>query len=183
LQAYFHPGTKLMMILIALGSSISAAAAEPLVASDRLPQLFVAACLDGRVAFSPGEASPIGADRLPLDLRKTLGGSASSEVWRLSTAGRSYLYVLNYAAGGEHDTKICGLASEGMSLESATNAVDVRMNGYAGSEKLARLQWLMPKDGYVATVTRSGKFNVAQINWLSESGRARIARQVRHVEP
>ena len=172
-----------MMLAFVLGFSASAAASAPLIAGDRLADTFVAACLDGEALLSPGEMSAVGIGSLPSNLRKKLGKPASGEVWRLSTSGRSYLYVLNYAPGGKHDTKICGLASDEMSLDLARTAVDMRMNGYVGAEKLTELQWLMPRDGYVATVAREGAFNVAQINWLSEAGRAEIAREVDQIQP
>jgi len=174
-----------MAIVIALAAALGAstAAAAPVIGADRLPDMFVAACLDGTVAMSPGEASRIGVGELPADLRKKLGRPASGNAWRLSTADHSYLYVLNYPPGGPHDTRICGLASEDMRMDSAASAVDLRMNGYVGAEKLSGLQWLMPKDGYVATIARAGRFNVAQINWLSESGRAKIGRAVQQVSP
>jgi hypothetical protein len=41
----------------------------------------------------------------------------------------------------------------------------------------------MPKDGYVATVAKAGDYTVAQVNWLSDRGRARLLKQVRQVGP
>lgn len=169
------------MVIAIAALALSATTAPPTPANG-LPEIFVAACLDGKASLSPGEARAVTIDELPRGLRKRLGSPTSGQAWRLQ-AGRTYLYVLGYEGGRADDSKICGLASDTMSLDAAADAVEKRMTGYAGSERLQATQWLMPKDGYVATVTEAGDFNVAQINWLTERGRAELMKQVRHVTP
>lgn len=173
----------MVITIAAFVLSASAAPATPVMDTSQLPETFVAACLDGKATLSDGEAWAVGVDELPPELRRKLGKPASGQAWQLQTAGRAYLYVLTYDAGQADDAKICGLASETMSLKVAADAVEKRMTAYIGSERLEGMQWLMPKDGYVATVTKAGDFNVAQINWLSEIGRAALSRKVRHVTP
>lgn len=173
----------MVTVIAALVLSASAAPAPPVMDTSRLPETFVAACLDGRVTLSHGEARAVSVDELPQELRRKLGKPTSGQAWQLQTGGRTYLYLLNYDAAQADDAKICGLASETMSLNVAADAVEKRMTGYVGSERLDGMQWLMPSDGYVATVTKAGDFNVAQINWLSEIGRAALSRKVRHVKP
>lgn len=169
-------------MVIAIAALALSATAAPPAPVNGLSEIFVAACLDGKASLSPGEARAVAVDELPRDLRKRLGSPTSGQAWRLQD-GRTYLYVLEYQGGRADDSKICGLASDSMSLHTAADAVEKRMTGYPGAERLQAMQWLMPKDGYVATVTEAGDFNVAQINWLTERGRAALLKQVRHVTP
>lgn len=160
----------------------SLALAAPMAINAGLPQLFVAACLDGKATLPKGETRAVSIDDLPQDLRNQLGSPASAQVWRLNSPGRAYLYLLNYGPEAD-ETKICGVASDRMSLPAAADALEMRMAGYAGSERLEGMQWLMPQDGYVATLTKAGELRVLQINWLSEPARGALLKQVRRVTP
>lgn len=154
----------------------SAAAAMP---TGRLPEVFVAACLEGKVSLSAGEAGAVAFDELPSALRKRLGSPSSGQAWRLNSFGNSYLYVLNYPSRPGIDPKICGLASDRMTFNAAAEALEMRIFGQIYPERGEGLQWLMAQDGYIATATTAGEFNVVQINWLSEAGRAAIERNLR----
>lgn len=169
--------------LVALLGPAFAAPAAPITEAAGLPGVFVAACLDGRLTLPRGIASQLAFDELPAELRKQFKHPASSQVWQLARGQRTYLYVLNFVGGKTADPKICGLASETMTVAAAADALELRMAGYVGAERLPGMQWLMPKDGYVAAVTRQGEFTVAQINWLSERRRIQMMKEVRQVSP
>lgn len=158
------------------------ALAAPLASTANLPELFVAACLDGKASLPKGEARPVPIDELPRVLRDQLGNPASGQAWRLASTGQAYLYLLNYDPGAD-ETKICGVASDSMNVAAAADAVEMRMAGYAGAERLQGMQWLMPQDGYVTTLTRAGELRILQINWLSERARGELLKQVRRVTP
>ena len=163
-----------------LSASSAAAVAVP---DPGLPQLFVAACLDGNAAISADEAHKIPFDALPAELRARLDKPLSATAWQLQPQERAYLYVLEYLPGTSHDTKVCGLASDQMLLSSAVSAVDERITGASGFESAIGTQWLMPKAGYAVTAAKVDAFTVLQINWLSDSRRAALSKQVRQVSP
>jgi hypothetical protein len=168
-----------IMLALPLLSLSAAAPASP--SADQLAQIFVGACLDGQISLSGIEASRVST--LPPELQEKLGTPISANVWRLETGEPSFLYVLEFKPGGRHDTKICGLASPTMSVRAATDAVDQRATGSVGENGVQGTQWLMPKDGYVATVTKTGDYTVAQVNWLSDRVRASLLKQVGQVGP
>ena len=149
------------------------AAAVGAVEVSNLPGVFAATCLDGQAKLSSGDVTKIAFGDLPSSLRDQLGGPASGNVWRLNTSGNSYLYVLNYAPGRGTSPKICGLASDEMSIDSASELVDIRLTG-GTSPKARAMEWVRVEDGYVAVTTKAGKFSVAQVNWLSEQERAKV---------
>lgn len=172
----------MIIVIAALALSALSAPPKPLIDTNGLPAIFAAACLDGMASLSPGEARSISVDDLPPDLRERLGSPTSGQAWKLQT-GRTYLYLLSYEDRQSDESKICGLASDTMSLHAAADAVEKRVAGYVGSERLQAMQWLMPEESFVAIVTKAGDFNIAQINWLTERGRAALSKQVRHVTP
>jgi hypothetical protein len=157
-------------------------AADAAVATDvqaaNLPGVFEATCLDGQARLSAGDVTPISFDELPSDLRERLGLPASANIWRLNTPGRSYLYVLNYDAGPGISPKICGLASDAMDFNTASDALAARVAGGVERNQLRTTQWLNAQDGYIATATTAAKFNVLQINWMNEADRAAAPAQV-----
>lgn len=163
-------------------SAVDTSAAAAMHTS-RLPEIFVAACLDGRVGLSPAEAGAVAIDELPPALRNRLGSPMSGQAWRLNSPGRAYLYVLNYAPRPGLDPKVCGLASDRMGLDSAADALEMRISGDVYPERGPGMQWLMPQDGYVAIATKAGTFNIVQINWLSEADRAATEARFRRVTP
>ena len=171
-------------MIFELALALTSFSAPPALArGGSLPDTFVAACLDGRAALSSGTVRAVGVNGLPSELRTRLGDPASGQAWRLDSVSHSYLYVLNYEDPRSENARVCGLASDAMSRKQAADAVEERMMGYVGSERLEGMQWLMPKDGYVAVVTKAGRFSVAQINWLTDRGKAEFQRNVRRVTP
>ena len=138
----------------------------------RLPQLFIAACLDGQARLSPGSAEPISFGALPDDIRQRLGEPASGQVWRLNGSGQAFLYVLDYAGGRNANRRICGIGSDELNYRDAADAVEMRVTGAVYPKSRGSIQWMDPKGGFRAFVTRAGKFNVLQVNWLSDAERA-----------
>jgi len=161
-------------LAVLLASSGALPPAQPL-ASD-LPQLFVAACLDGKASMSPGEASAVGFDGLPAELQQRLGKPNSAKVWRLNDAGRAYLYILDYQPQGSQTPRICGLASDAMNYGRAADTVEKRVMGAVYPRSTQSIQWLDPKGGYNAIATTAGDFKVLQINWLSDEQRQILAK-------
>jgi hypothetical protein len=173
----------MVLEIAALLASALGTSAAAIVPTGRLPEIFVAACLDGSVSLSPGDAGEVAVENLPPALRNRLGKPTSGQVWRLNSPGQAYLYVLDYPSLPGTDPKICGLASDGMSLDVATNALEMRIAGSVYPDRGKGLQLLMPKDGYIAIATKAGKFSIVQINWLSETDRAATEKHFRPVTP
>ena len=154
-----------MMISLVAAALVNAAAQAP-ASADQLPSLFVSACIDGSVRIRPGDATPIQFGELPTALRSRLGNPSSSKVWKLRSAGRSYLYLLDFQ-GQAAASKICGVAGEDLALTASTSAIDARLSGrlpIASSSQST--EWVKPADGYKALATRTGGFTVLQVNWL-----------------
>jgi hypothetical protein len=170
-------------MIVELALALISSAPLALAGGSSLPDTFVSACLDGKAVLSSGSARAVSVDELPSELRTRLGDPASGQAWRLDSINHSYLYVLNYEDPRSENARVCGLASDAMNRNQAADAVEERMMGYIGSERLEGMQWLMPKDGYVAVVTKAGRFSVAQINWLTDRGKAEFQRNVRRVTP
>lgn len=157
---------KLIATVLLIGTAQASVAAS--VEVGNLPGVFAATCLDGAARLSKGDVTKIGFADLPSSLQSRLDRPQSGDVWRLNTAGRSYLYVLNYAPGPGVSPKVCGLASDEMSLDSASDLLDIRLTGGRSPERARAMEWPRPQDGYVAIATRAGDFNVAQVSWLSD---------------
>lgn len=157
------------------GTAQASGAAGPSAAN--LPAVFQATCLDGQAKFRAGELSAISFEQLPSGLRESLGRPASGKVWQLNSAGRSYLYMLDYSdASGA--SKVCGLASDSIDLRSAGDMLESRVTGSVDRSRPRSAQWLNAKDGYVATATTASTLNVLQISWMSEAAKAIAQRQV-----
>lgn len=161
-------------LALLLGSANLLPAAD--VGPSALPGLFVAACLDGRAAFSPGEASAVSYDGLPHELREKLGKPSSAKVWRLINGGQAYLYILDYEPVGSQSPHVCGLASDSMNYGTAADTVEKRVMGAIYPRTTKSIQWLDPQGGYNAIATTAGGFKVLQINWLSDQQRRIVAR-------
>lgn len=171
---------KFALAALAVGATHAAAIAE--VGPAALPGIFVRACLDGQARFAAGDVTPASFDDLPSALRNRLRTPSSGQVWRLNTAGRSYLYTLDYAPRRGTDPKICGLASDSLSLVAAGDAVEARIAGAAYSRPDLEIRWLRPQDGYVVAAVNLAGFKVVQVNWLSEADRKAAAADLRDVE-
>lgn len=156
--------------ILLIGTAQVSIAADAQVSD--LPGVFAATCLDGQARLSARDVTKIGFGDLPLVLRDQLGPPESGTVWRLNATGNSYLYVLNYAPGRDVNPKICGLASDEMSLDSASELLELRLADGTSKANARSTQWVRAEDGYVAVATRAGKFSVAQVNWLSDEERA-----------
>jgi hypothetical protein len=161
-----------LTILMGGGALILSADAQV----NELPQLFVAACLDGKATLSSADAATIGFDGLPHELQQRLGKPQSAQVWRLNRSGRAYLYVLSYEPARNTTPRICGVASDEMSYGAAADIVEKRVTGSVYPRTARSIQWLDPKGGYNAMATTAGGFKVLQINWLSDEQREILAR-------
>lgn len=156
-----------MMLSFAMTALLNAAAVQAPITTDQLPNLFIAACLDGRA--TTGSATPIGFDALPSELRSRLGKPSEAQVWKLTGVEDSYLYSLTYTDRG-FSPKICGVASEYLVLRPASAAVESHLRGGAPSAGSFRpVEWLNETAGYRALATRAGGFTVLQVNWLNET--------------
>lgn len=167
-----------MPLIVAALLSAAAPTAVPNVEIGNLPGVFEATCLDGQSHLSANDVSPVSFDQLPSGLKNSLGEPASAKVWQLHTAGRAYLYVLDYADRPGASPKVCGLASDTMNLTAAADRLQLRVTGQVNERNARSAQWLNAKDGYVATATTAASFNVLQISWLSEADRAATLVQV-----
>lgn len=170
----------LSIVAFLASAGVAPAAAE--LDSASLPEVFVAACLDGEARLSASQAARRSFDQLPSNIREQLGRPSSGEVWQLSTPGRAYLYILDYEPGPQINPKICGLASDRMDLDAAADALEARIAATVRPNRLRGTEWLRPEDGYVAIATTAAEFNVVQLKWLSEAQRADLLRDVRAVK-
>lgn len=164
-----------------LGSGSGVLAVEQSVTE--LPNLFVAACLDGKAILSPGEAAAVGFGGLPEDLQKRLGKPSSAQVWRLSSGGQAYLYILEYAPDPHRSPRVCGVASDAMNYSSAADVVEQRVTGAVYPRTTRSIEWLDPKGGYNALATTAGDFKVLQINWLSDEQKRVVAKGYEPAKP
>ena len=167
--------------MLAVHLAAAAAVAQPAVGEvhvANLPDVFAAACLDGQIKLSAGEASKIDFEELPPRVKRGLGHPNSGDVWRLAY-GDSYLYILNYPDKPGVSPKICGVASDQMALKSGAGMLDMRLAGDRLQHGSRTMQWLRPQDGYNAISTTAGLFNVLQVNWLSEADRRLQKAQLR----
>lgn len=158
-------------MLAFLGAAAAAMAQPPMVIpAGGMIDVFSAACLDGQVRMSPGEAVRSSFDELPRILRKRLGRPNSADVWQMA-GGNGYLYMLTYPDQPGTSPRICGVASDRGDLKGGAVMLDVRLTGDRLQPGSRTMQWLRPQDGYNAIATSAGDFDVLQINWLSESDR------------
>jgi hypothetical protein len=155
------------MILPLLIAATMQAAGPAIVTSDQLPNLFIAACLDGS-ARTNGAATPIGFDALPSNLRMSLGKPHKGQVWKINGRDEAYLYSLSYRDRA-FSPRICGVASDGLVLRPASAAVESRLRGGAPSAgNYKPVEWINAAAGYRALATRKGGYTILQINWFKE---------------
>ena len=156
-----------MLLSFATATLLGAAAAPVPVTTDQLPNLFIAACLDGKADSSSWSASPVGFEALPSDVRGHLGRPDEARVWRVDGDSPAYLYSLTYSEKG-FSPRICGIASESLAIRPAAAAVETRLYGrpQAKDRAIRSTEWLNDSAGYRALATRKGKFTVLQVNWL-----------------
>ena len=155
------------MILPLVMAATIEAASPAMVTSDQLPNLFIAACLDGSAQTS-GAATPMEFDALPSNLRMSLGKAHKAEVWKINGLDKAYLYSLSYRDRG-FSPRICGVASDGLVLRPASAAVESRLRGGAPSAGTYKpVEWINEAAGYRALATRKGGYTILQVNWLKE---------------
>lgn len=156
------------MIFVAAALLASAAVTEQ---SGGLTGIFSAACLDGQVELSRGEAEPITMSALPRQLQRRFGTPVSGQIWRLNGAGRSYLYVLEYAAAKSSSPKVCGLASDSLSLGSATGLLGRRLNGVTNADlhqPVEGVDMIDAEDAYTGSAHRTGDFTFLEIKQMTQ---------------
>lgn len=171
----------MLQLITAVLMGAAQSATVPDIGVGRLPEVFAAACLDGAARVPPGSITKVRFDDLPSKLRSELGRPTSAEVWRVNTSGRAYLYVLSYAPGAGVNPKICGLASDEMSMKAAADLLDVRLAGSVYPAKRKATQWLRPEDGYFAVATTAGDFKVVQVNWLNDEDRTEVLKELQPI--
>jgi len=156
-----------MMISLAAATLLNATAVQP-ISPDQLPNLFIAACLEGKAQTTAGSATQVGFDGLPTAIRSRLGKPSAAQVWKLSGSEDAYLYSLNYT-DRSFSPRICGVVSQNLVLRPASAAVESHLRGgapAAGSYK--PVEWLNEPAGYRALATRAGGYTILQVNWLKE---------------
>jgi hypothetical protein len=158
-----------MIVSLATAALFNAAAAQMTVTPDQLPNLFIAACLEGKAQTTDGSATPIEFSALPTAIRSRLGKPSEGKVWKLNGADNAYLYSLSYT-DRSFSPKICGVAGQNLVLRPASAAVESHLRGgtpAAGSFK--PVEWLNEPQGYRALATRIGGYTVLQVNWLKQN--------------
>ena len=154
------------MILPLVMAATIEAASPAMVTSDQLPNLFIAACLDG--SATSDAATPIEFDALPSNLRMSLGKPHKAQVWKIHGLDKAYLYSLSYRDRA-FSPRICGVASDGLVLRPASAAVESRLRGGAPSAGTYKpVEWINEAAGYRALATRKGGYTILQVNWLKE---------------
>lgn len=159
------------MIVALTVVAASAAFVQPNASAASPESVFISACLDGSVRLSPEEAQAVDFGALPDALRSKLAKPAKSQVWKLRSAGNSYLYVLEYNER-ERSPYICGLASDQMQMASASDAVATRIGASRDRDpRSVALEWWMPDNGYMAVATRVREYTTLQMNKLTSRQR------------
>ena len=151
-------------------TSVPVAAAQSVVTTDQLPNLFISACLDGEAQAVVGGGTPIEFGALPSALRGHLGKPDKAQVWMIDGAEPAYLYALSYT-DRSFSPKICGVASENLSIRPAAAAVELRLTGrnVLNPTPSKSTEWLNDEVGYRALATRKGGYTILQVNWLNEN--------------
>ena len=155
------------MMLPTVMAAAMGAATPTMVTNDQLPNLFIAACLDGSAQAS-GAATPIEFDALPSNLRMSLGKPYKAQVWKIDGPDEAYLYSLNYRDRA-FSPRICGIASDGLVLRPASAAVESHLRGGVPSAGTYKpVEWINEAAGYRALATRKSGYTILQVNWLKE---------------
>lgn len=166
------------MLLSLATAALFTAAAPPqsLVYANSLESIFISACLDGSVRLGQQDAQPVQFDNLPKALKAKLGHPDRTQVWRLQSPGRSYLYMVEYD-DRDLSPKVCGLASDQLKITPATDAIASRLNASAGlGDRRATTEWHFPEQGYYALASRVHEYTVLQVNQMSDFQRREALR-------
>lgn len=156
-----------MIVSLAAATLLNAAAVAAPISPDQLPNLFIAACFEGK-AQTAGAATQVGFDGLPTAIRSRLGKPSEAQVWKISGSEDSYLYSLNYT-DRSFSPRICGVASQNLVLRPASAAVESHLRGGQPSSGSYRpVEWLNEKEGYRALATRTGGYTILQVNWNND---------------
>ena len=148
--------------------TIAAALAPAPAYAGSLENVFISACLDGSIKLSPQEAHAVQLDALPKAVRAKLGDPSKAQVWQLQSAGRSYLYTMEYE-GTSMSPKICGLASDQLKITPAAQVIAARLNSSADMDSRAvTTEWHFPDQGYYALASRVHEYTVLQVNQMSD---------------
>jgi len=164
----------IIALAITAAANIGAAAPSPLYA-DSLENVFIAACLDGRVNLGEQGAQSIQFDALPKTLKQQLANPAKAQVWQLQSPGHSYLYMIEYE-GKNRSPKICGVASDQLKITPAINAVAYRLNASTAEPGAVTTEWHLPEQGYIALASRVREYTVLQVNQMSDFERKEALR-------
>jgi len=168
-----------VLSFIALVSSAAVTAGPPDGQTALLTRIFESTCLDREMKLSVNDARPISYDKLPKGLpdgRERAGEPLSANVWLLNTPGRTYLYILRYREiPGIAAERICGLASDKLNFEAASDWVLARSN----DQSMIRIPivWNM-REGYVLEATLDEDFSVLQANWAGQAEREKVLKNL-----
>ncbi|HJR83310.1 MAG TPA: hypothetical protein VJ775_05235 [Sphingomicrobium sp.] len=167
----------IIALAITAAANLAAAPAAPAAAaySGSLENLFISACLDGAVSLSREDAQPIQFDALPKALKSKLGSPDRTQVWMLQRPGHSYLYTVEYD-DRDLSPKVCGLASDQLKINPATEVVAARLNGMPGEDGAVTTEWHFPEQGYFALASRVREYTVLQVNQMSDFQRQEALR-------
>lgn len=160
-----------MILTLATLAASSAALVQANPSAGSIENVFISACIDGSVRLSEDEAETVDFSALPSALRSQLTKPTKAQVWKLRSAGNSYLYVLEYA-GRNRSPHVCGLASDQIKIGPASDAVAHRIGASLDRDSgAAAHEWWMAEDGYMAIATRVREYTTLQMNKLSERQR------------
>lgn len=157
-----------MIIALAITAAANLAAVAPSpVYTDSLENIFISACLDGRVHLGEQGAQPVEFDALPKAIRQKLARPSKAQVWQLQSPGRSYLYMVEYD-DKDFSPKVCGMASDQLKISPAADAVAHRLNASTAEPGAVTTEWHFPEDGFFALASRIHEYTVLQVNHMSE---------------
>ena len=77
-----------MIISLAAATLLNAAAVSTPISPDQLPNLFIAACFEGKAQTTTGSATQVGFDGLPNAIRSRLGKPSEAQVWKIAGFSR-----------------------------------------------------------------------------------------------
>ncbi len=157
-----------MIFELASAVAAYAAAAQPAAPSGELENLFISACFNGSVRVGEGQAETVGFDALPSPIRNQLKTPSKAQVWKLRSAGDTYLYMLEYS-DPKRSPQVCGLTSDQLPMSHGVDAVAyyLRSSNDVDPRSFGR-EWWMPEEGYMALATRIRGYTTLQVNRLSE---------------
>jgi hypothetical protein len=170
----------MMLALLALMSTAGAADPEAIMPG-ALPAVFADACLDGAVRLTPQQASEIQLKDAPRTLLRRFGNPTSGHIWRLNSAGSSFLYILQYPPAKGTAPKACGVAATDMNLGSATEMLQRRLHGVIPSDlhrPTTSIDMINARDGYIGSAIRDDEFTVLEIKYLTRKQQRRMLGEI-----